>query len=255
LRNRLRFARIEHRLLFLPVADQGKAVGRHWLADNMARLVKRVAPPPACAAISAKVDRQRKFSGHSLHAGLTPRPRSTSAMWKYSSTNVPGTMLCSRGLHSSHRDSVGPDPSFGRVVDQFIGGDDPIPGYATTRACGHRSGEASRRWRWRKFDCRSSFASNPADRSARLICAPRDVDASLGIEEKRHRHIDLERTLFALFRKIIGHDARHGAMATGDNIEKDFMTEMLRDIDSEVDRRRPPLLPARDGPNMFRSRA
>jgi len=67
----LRFARIEHGPLFRRVTGEGKAVGPDRLADiHVARLVKKSALAAGVRGDLSEGDRQAKFSGHSLRAGL-----------------------------------------------------------------------------------------------------------------------------------------------------------------------------------------
>jgi integrase len=65
----VKFARIEHGPLFRRVI--GKTVGPEGLADkHVARLVKRTAVAAGVRGDLSEGERARKFSGHSLRAGL-----------------------------------------------------------------------------------------------------------------------------------------------------------------------------------------
>src|SRR5271155_5479364 len=67
----LKFARIAHGPLFRRVFVDGKTVGAERLADkHVARLVKRTAMAAGVRGDLAEGERERKFSGHSLRAGL-----------------------------------------------------------------------------------------------------------------------------------------------------------------------------------------
>ena len=67
----LKFARIEHGPLFRRVFGDGKTVGPERLADkHVARLVKRAALAAGVRGDLTEGERARKFSGHSLRAGL-----------------------------------------------------------------------------------------------------------------------------------------------------------------------------------------
>jgi integrase len=67
----LKFARIEHGPLFRRVLSDGKRVGPERLADkHVARLVKRTAMAAGVRGDLSEGERARKFSGHSLRAGL-----------------------------------------------------------------------------------------------------------------------------------------------------------------------------------------
>jgi integrase len=67
----LKFARIEHGPLFRRVFADGKTVDCELLADKrVARLVKRTAVAAGVRGDLAEGERARKFSGHSLRAGL-----------------------------------------------------------------------------------------------------------------------------------------------------------------------------------------
>ena len=71
----LGFARIGHGPLFRSIAG-GKKVGSDRLTDkHVARLVKRTALAAGIRTDLTEAEREEKFSGHSLRAGLaTPRP-------------------------------------------------------------------------------------------------------------------------------------------------------------------------------------
>jgi integrase len=67
----LKFARIAHGPLFRRVLADGKSVGAERLTDkHVARLVKRTPMAAGVRADLAEGERERKFSGHSLRAGL-----------------------------------------------------------------------------------------------------------------------------------------------------------------------------------------
>ncbi|MER8759696.1 site-specific integrase [Mesorhizobium sp. M0976] len=67
----LRLARIAHGPLFRRVAGQGRAVGVDRLNDQeVARLVKRAALAAGVRGDLSEGERQQKFAGHSLRAGL-----------------------------------------------------------------------------------------------------------------------------------------------------------------------------------------
>ncbi len=68
----IKFARLAHGPLFRRVTGQGKAIGSERLNDKeVARLVKRSAMTAGIRGDLAEIERQFKFSGHSLRAGLT----------------------------------------------------------------------------------------------------------------------------------------------------------------------------------------
>ena len=67
----LKFARIEHGPLFRRVTGQGKTVGPDRLNDrHVARLVKRTALAAGVRPDLTLAEREEKFAGHSLRAGL-----------------------------------------------------------------------------------------------------------------------------------------------------------------------------------------
>ena len=67
----IKFAKLAHGPLFRRVTGQGKAVGSERLNDKeIARLVKRTAMVAGIRGDLAEIERQFKFSGHSLRAGL-----------------------------------------------------------------------------------------------------------------------------------------------------------------------------------------
>ncbi|MGO4339372.1 site-specific integrase [Labrys sp. KB_33_2] len=67
----LKLARIGHGPLFRRVTGHGKAVGAERLNDQqVARLVKRVALAAGVRGDLSEDEREKKFSGHSLRAGL-----------------------------------------------------------------------------------------------------------------------------------------------------------------------------------------
>lgn len=67
----IKFAKLAHGPLFRRVTGQGKSVGSERLNDKeIARLVKRTAMVAGIRGDLAEVERQFKFSGHSLRAGL-----------------------------------------------------------------------------------------------------------------------------------------------------------------------------------------
>ncbi len=67
----LKFTRIAHGPLFRRVSGQGKAVGAERLNDQeVARLVKRAALAAGVRGDLSEGEREQKFSGHSLRAGL-----------------------------------------------------------------------------------------------------------------------------------------------------------------------------------------
>ena len=67
----LRFARIDHGPLFRRVTSKGKAVGADRLNDrHVARLVKRTALAAGVRPDLTLGEREEKFAGHSLRAGL-----------------------------------------------------------------------------------------------------------------------------------------------------------------------------------------
>ncbi|RWK58334.1 site-specific integrase [Mesorhizobium sp.] len=67
----LKLARIAHGPLFRRVTGQGKAVGADRLnAQEVARLVKRTALTAGVRGDLSEGEREKKFSGHSLRAGL-----------------------------------------------------------------------------------------------------------------------------------------------------------------------------------------
>jgi integrase len=67
----LKFARIDHGPLFRRVQDQGKSVGPDRLDDrHVARLVKRCALAAGVRPDLTLAEREGKYSGHSLRAGL-----------------------------------------------------------------------------------------------------------------------------------------------------------------------------------------
>ena len=67
----LRLARIGHGPLFRRVTGQGKAVGAERLnAQEVARLVKRAALAAGVRGDLSEGEREQKFAGHSLRAGL-----------------------------------------------------------------------------------------------------------------------------------------------------------------------------------------
>lgn len=67
----LKLARIAHGPLFRRVTGQGKAVGAERLNDQeVARLVKRAALATGVRGDLSEGERQQKFAGHSLRAGL-----------------------------------------------------------------------------------------------------------------------------------------------------------------------------------------
>ncbi|WP_295811217.1 site-specific integrase [uncultured Nitratireductor sp.] len=67
----LKFARIGHGPLFRRVTGQGKQVGAERLnAQEVARLVKRTALAAGVRGDLSEGERERKFAGHSLRAGL-----------------------------------------------------------------------------------------------------------------------------------------------------------------------------------------
>jgi integrase len=67
----LKFARISHGPLFRRVLADGKSVGAERLTDrHVARLVKRTAMAAGVRGDLTEGERERKFSGHSLRAGL-----------------------------------------------------------------------------------------------------------------------------------------------------------------------------------------
>jgi integrase len=67
----LKFARIGHGPLFRRVTGQGKAVGVERLNDQqVARLVKRTALAAGVRGDLSEGEREQRFSGHSLRAGL-----------------------------------------------------------------------------------------------------------------------------------------------------------------------------------------
>lgn len=67
----IKFAKLAHGPLFRRVTGQGKSVGSERLNDKeIARLVKRTAMAAGIRGDLAEIERQFKFSGHSLRAGL-----------------------------------------------------------------------------------------------------------------------------------------------------------------------------------------
>ena len=67
----LKLARISHGPLFRRVTGQGKQVGPDRLNDQqVARLVKRTALAAGVRGDLTEGEREQKFSGHSLRAGL-----------------------------------------------------------------------------------------------------------------------------------------------------------------------------------------
>jgi len=71
LRTWLKLARIAHGPLFRRVTGQGQAVGPERLNDReVARLVKRTALAAGVRGDLSEAERQQKFAGHSLRAGL-----------------------------------------------------------------------------------------------------------------------------------------------------------------------------------------
>ncbi|MUO42870.1 site-specific integrase [Agrobacterium vitis] len=67
----IKFAKLAHGPLFRRVTGQGKSVGSERLNDKeVARLVKRSAMAAGIRGDLAEIERQYKFSGHSLRAGL-----------------------------------------------------------------------------------------------------------------------------------------------------------------------------------------
>jgi integrase len=67
----IKFAKLAHGPLFRRVTGQGKSVGSERLNDKeVARLVKRTAMAAGIRGDLAEIERQFKFSGHSLRAGL-----------------------------------------------------------------------------------------------------------------------------------------------------------------------------------------
>lgn len=71
LRTWLKLARIAHGPLFRRVTGQGQAVGPERLNDReVARLVKRTALAAGVRGDLSDAERQQKFAGHSLRAGL-----------------------------------------------------------------------------------------------------------------------------------------------------------------------------------------
>jgi integrase len=67
----LKFARIDHGPLFRRVRGEGKTVAADRLADrHVARLVKRTALAAGIRGDLSEGERERKFAGHSLRAGL-----------------------------------------------------------------------------------------------------------------------------------------------------------------------------------------
>ncbi len=67
----IKFAKLVHGPLFRRVTGQGKSVGSERLNDKeIARLVKRTAMAAGIRGDLAEIERQFKFSGHSLRAGL-----------------------------------------------------------------------------------------------------------------------------------------------------------------------------------------
>jgi integrase len=67
----IKFAKLAHGPLFRRVTGQGKSVGSERLNDKeIARLVKRTAMTAGIRGDLAEIERQFKFSGHSLRAGL-----------------------------------------------------------------------------------------------------------------------------------------------------------------------------------------
>jgi integrase len=67
----IRFAKLAHGPLFRRVTGQGKSIGSERLNDKeIARLVKRTAMAAGIRGDLAEIERQFKFSGHSLRAGL-----------------------------------------------------------------------------------------------------------------------------------------------------------------------------------------
>jgi integrase len=67
----LKFARIAHGPLFRGAGGAGKEVGPDRLSDkHVARLVKRTALAASVRPDLTEAERQQKFSGHSLRAGL-----------------------------------------------------------------------------------------------------------------------------------------------------------------------------------------
>lgn len=67
----IKFAKLAHGPLFRRATGQGKAVGSERLNDKeIARLVKRTAMAAGIRGDLPEIERQFKFSGHSLRAGL-----------------------------------------------------------------------------------------------------------------------------------------------------------------------------------------
>ena len=67
----IKYAKLAHGPLFRRVTGQGKSVGSERLNDKeIARLVKRTAMAAGIRGDLAEIERQFKFSGHSLRAGL-----------------------------------------------------------------------------------------------------------------------------------------------------------------------------------------
>lgn len=69
--NWIKFAKLAHGPLFRRVTGQGKAIGSERLNDKeVARLVKRAALAAGVRGDLSEIEREFKFSGHSLRAGL-----------------------------------------------------------------------------------------------------------------------------------------------------------------------------------------
>lgn len=67
----IKFAKLAHGPLFRRVTGRGKAVGSERLNDKeVARLVKRSAMAAGIRSDLAEIERDLRFSGHSLRAGL-----------------------------------------------------------------------------------------------------------------------------------------------------------------------------------------
>lgn len=81
----VKFARIAHGPLFRRVTGQGESVGTQRLNDQqVARLVKRTTLAAGVRGDLSEGERGQKFAGHSLRAGLAPRPKLMSGMFKSS---------------------------------------------------------------------------------------------------------------------------------------------------------------------------
>src|SRR5271166_3585925 len=70
---------------------------------------------------------------------------------------------------------------------------------------------------------------------ARRIRRRLDARAGYRIEEIHALHVELKKAPFALLWQIVRRDARHGVMDARDNVEKNFMSKILRHVDHKAD--------------------